>query len=113
MGVRLRKTPAFLAVIGVLLHTDRPYGLEIIERTGLPSGTVYPMLARLEHEGWVTSRWETSDPDARGPRKRIYEITVEGAEQARAALAGQRKASPGGVTAARVKRPGLAGESAQ
>lgn len=70
------------------------------------------MLARLENEGWVTSGWETSDPDARGPRKRIYEITVAGAEQARAALAGQRKASPR-VAAARVKRPGLAGESAR
>jgi hypothetical protein len=40
MGVRLRKTPALLAVLQALLHTDRPYGLQIIERTGLASGTV-------------------------------------------------------------------------
>ena len=87
MGSRLRKTPAFLAVIEVLLHTASSYGLEIIERTGLPSGTVYPLLARLEGEGWVTSHWETTDVRTRGPRKRIYEMTVDGAEQARAALA--------------------------
>jgi PadR family transcriptional regulator PadR len=113
MGVRLRKTPAFLTVIEVLLHTDRPYGLEIIERTGLPSGTVYPLLARLESEGWVTSYWETTEGSSRGPRKRIYEITVTGAEQARAALAGQREVSPGTRAAQRAKRLGLAGEPTQ
>jgi PadR family transcriptional regulator PadR len=95
VGVKNRKTPAFLAVISVLLHVDRPYGLEIIERTGLASGTVYPLLARLEREGWVTSHWETGDTDTRGPRKRFYEITADGAEQARAALARQYKPSPG------------------
>jgi DNA-binding PadR family transcriptional regulator len=92
MGVRLRKTPALLAVLQVLLDVDRPYGLEVIERTGLPSGTVYPLLARLESEGWVTSQWEDGDPGARGPRKRFYEIAVVGAESARAALAAHAKA---------------------
>jgi PadR family transcriptional regulator, regulatory protein PadR len=108
MGVRLRKTPAFLAVIEVLLATDRPYGLEIIERTGLPSGTVYPLLARLEAEGWVASHWEASDARARGPRKRIYEITVAGAERARAALAGQRAVSARLIPPRPVQRHGLA-----
>lgn len=43
-----------MAVLQVLMH--RPvYGLEIIRATDLPGGTVYPMLARLEAEGWVTS----------------------------------------------------------
>jgi PadR family transcriptional regulator, regulatory protein PadR len=86
VGVRFRKTPALLAVLHVLLHVENPYGLEIIERTGLPSGTVYPMLARLESEGWVTSHWEAGDPSARGPRKRFYEITVNGADEAKLAL---------------------------
>jgi PadR family transcriptional regulator PadR len=113
MGVRLRKTPALLAVLQVLLHVDSPYGLEIIERTGLPSGTVYPLLARLESEGWVTSHWEAGDPGARGPRKRFYEITVDGAESARAALADHAKATSRTSGASRVRRQGLAGEEAR
>jgi len=112
MGVRLRKTPALLAVLQVLLHVERPYGLEVIERTGLPSGTVYPLLARLESEGWVTSYWEDSEPNARGPRKRFYEITVTGAESARAALASHPKAVARMGAGGRVRRQGLAGEQA-
>jgi PadR family transcriptional regulator, regulatory protein PadR len=92
---------------------DRPYGLEVIERTGLPSGTVYPLLARLEGEGWVTSRWEAGDPGARGPRKRFYEITVAGAESARAALAAHAKATSRIDRASRVRRQGFAGEGAR
>jgi DNA-binding PadR family transcriptional regulator len=108
MGSAFRKTPALLAVFDALLNLDQPYGLEIIERTGLPSGTIYPLLARLETAGWVTSRWESDQPAARGPRKRFYEITAAGAEQARAALAG--RAAPVPRTARnRVPRPGLAG----
>jgi DNA-binding PadR family transcriptional regulator len=113
MGVRLRKTPAFLAVVELLLHADRPYGLEIIERTGLPSGTVYPLLARLEREGWVTSHWETTAESTRGPRKRIYEITVTGAEWAVAALAVPREASRGTRAGYRARHPrGLACQAA-
>ncbi|MEU1513792.1 PadR family transcriptional regulator [Streptomyces sp. NPDC005811] len=56
--------------------------------TGLPSGTIYPLLARLEHVGRVDSGWE--DPavheDTGRPRRRLYRITPDGAEQARAAL---------------------------
>jgi PadR family transcriptional regulator PadR len=108
MGVRFRKTPALLAVLQVLLYVDRPYGLEVIERTGLPSGTVYPLLARLESEGWITSYWETDTPGARGPRKRFYEITVDGAERARAALADYPKTAARAGIVSRSRRPGLA-----
>jgi PadR family transcriptional regulator, regulatory protein PadR len=112
MGVRFRKTPALLAVLRVLLHVDRPYGLEIIERTGLPSGTVYPLLARLERDGWVTSFWETEDQDARGPRRRFYEISVDGAERARAALAGKQPSAGGVIVAGRSARRGFAAREA-
>jgi PadR family transcriptional regulator len=64
------------------------YGLELCAETGLPSGTIYPIVARLEQVGWVESRWE--DPNehiARGrPRRRYYRLTDNGAERARAAL---------------------------
>ena len=38
------------------------YGVEIGSAAGLPSGTVHPILARLEGAGWITSRWEEIDP---------------------------------------------------
>ncbi|MET8146086.1 helix-turn-helix transcriptional regulator [Sphaerisporangium sp. NPDC005288] len=66
------------------------YGLEVCEATGLPSGTVYPILARLEQIGWVESRWE--DPAAHvsegRPRRRYYTITADGAALGRDAIAG-------------------------
>ncbi|GAA3134839.1 PadR family transcriptional regulator [Streptomyces echinatus] len=65
------------------------YGLELCELAGLPSGTIYPILARLEQVGWVDSTWE--DPavhkEAGRPRRRFYQITKDGAEGARDALA--------------------------
>ena len=65
------------------------YGLELCELAGLPSGTIYPILARLEQVGWGDSTWE--DPavheEAGRPRRRFYRITKDGAEQARDALA--------------------------
>lgn len=108
MGVRFRKTPALLAVLDCLLHLDKPYGLEIIERTELPSGTVYPILARLEGEGFVSSFWETGDPDARRPRKRFYEITSAGSAFARAALA-ERSTAARRIVKPLPTRPELAG----
>ena len=77
-------------VLRVLLAdaSDEHYGLQIGQAAGLPSGTVHPILARLEHVGWVTSRWEDVDPRSEGrPARRYYRLTSEGAELARDALA--------------------------
>lgn len=64
------------------------YGVEIGDDAGLPSGTVHPILARLEAAGWVESRWEDVDPSAAGrPARRYYRVTADGAVQARDALA--------------------------
>jgi len=53
------------------------YGLELSEETGLQPGTAYPILLRLEHEGWVTSRWEDVDPRAeKRPARRYYRLTA-------------------------------------
>ena len=56
------------------------YGLDIVARTGLPSGTVYPTLGRLAKSGLVRSRWEAPEhAEAEGrPRRRYYELTSEG-----------------------------------
>ncbi len=64
------------------------YGLEIGSVAGLRSGTVHPILARLEGVGWLQSRWEDIDPQAEGrPARRYYRLTAEGVQAARAALA--------------------------
>ena len=57
------------------------YGLDIVARTGLPSGTVYPTLGRLKKSGLLTSRWEDQRHAEREgrPRRRYYELSGEGA----------------------------------
>ena len=56
------------------------YGFDVIERTGLPSGTVYPALSRLERDGYVRSAWENPDAAHRAgrPARRYYRITAPG-----------------------------------
>lgn len=68
------------------------YGLELGQAVGLPSGTVHPILARLEGVGWLESRWEDVDPsDAGRPARRYYKLTGQGAVAASAALARARR----------------------
>ena len=53
------------------------HGFDIMDATGLPSGTVYPILRRLDREGLVESTWEDhaeAQKEGRPPR-RYYEIT--------------------------------------
>jgi DNA-binding PadR family transcriptional regulator len=56
------------------------YGFDIMEATGLASGTVYPLLRRLEGMACVESRWESETTAARDgrPARRYYRITREG-----------------------------------
>jgi PadR family transcriptional regulator PadR len=64
------------------------YGFDIIDVSGLASGTVYPILRRLEEAGLLRSRWEavqTARDDLRPPR-RYYQVTGAGATLARDAL---------------------------
>jgi PadR family transcriptional regulator, regulatory protein PadR len=81
--------PTQFVLRALLSEPDRElYGVEIGDAAGLPSGTVHPILARLEGLGWVTSRWEDIDPSAAGrPARRYYKIDPQGAEAARNALA--------------------------
>lgn len=64
------------------------YGYEIGDSAGLASGTVHPILARLEGAGWLESRWEEIDFRAAGrPARRYYRLTADGVLAARDALA--------------------------
>jgi PadR family transcriptional regulator len=84
-----RITGPTLKVLGTLLSSGRVElsGAEISRATNLASGTLYPILFRLERAGWLESRWEEEDPKALGrPRRRFYQVTGLGARNARAAV---------------------------
>ena len=81
-------------VLGALLEDPARelYGVEIGAAAGLASGTVHPILARLEGVRWLESRWEDVDPRREGrPARRYYRLTALGAESARTALARARR----------------------
>jgi PadR family transcriptional regulator PadR len=93
-----RMTMATQLVLRALLAdpTQELYGTEISDAAGMMSGTVHPILARLEQAGWVQSRWEDVDPQVAGrPARRYYQITGEGAQRARAELARVPRPQPG------------------
>jgi DNA-binding PadR family transcriptional regulator len=72
--------------------TGDHYGLALSHVAELPSGTIYPMLRRLEEQRWLTSRWEDVDPREVGrPRKRLYRLTGTGAREARRELESARR----------------------
>ncbi len=68
------------ALILQALDTGFVYGFSIMEMTGLPSGTVYPAMRRLERDELILSRWERqsiADAEQRPPRK-YYKLTAAG-----------------------------------
>ena len=77
--------------------------LDIIDHTGLPSGTVYPALSRLERDGFVRSAWEgEADAHAEGrPPRRNYRITAHGATALADAVAFYRALLPARLRAVR------------
>jgi DNA-binding PadR family transcriptional regulator len=100
---------ATIDVLTVLLDSREPrWGLELIKATARPSGTVYPLLDRLERAGWVESSWD-NDVGRPGPRRRMYRLTPDGTVAARAALSkvSARRRSQRGWSAE--PNPGAAG----
>ena len=89
MGAPRMTIPTQLVLQALLQDATRElYGLQIGEAAGLPSGTVHPILARLEGVGWLESNWEDIDPRTEGrPARRYYRLTAGGVDAARAALA--------------------------
>ncbi|MFF9057428.1 PadR family transcriptional regulator [Streptomyces sp. NPDC014882] len=89
----LRMTMQTQQVLKELLQnpTQPQYGLTVGQAVGLRSGTIHPILARLERAGILESSWEDPDQHAAAdpprPRRRYYTFTKDGAEQARLALA--------------------------
>lgn len=58
--------------------TERRYGLDLADSTGLATGSLYPILSRLVRAGWLADEWEDIDPTVEGrPRRRFYRLTGE------------------------------------
>jgi PadR family transcriptional regulator, regulatory protein PadR len=86
----IRLTQPALKVLRFLL--DRPResqsGAEIAKATRISSGTLYPMLLRMQKAGWLSSVWEEIDPREAGrPRRRFYKLTAIGQNNANRELA--------------------------
>ena len=78
------------ATVGILraIREGHRFGLDMMDATNLPSGTVYPTLARMEARGFVESEWEAEEEaSAAGrPRRRYYRLTPEGSRALSEAL---------------------------
>jgi DNA-binding PadR family transcriptional regulator len=102
------QTQAILAAL--LQDAATPhYGLEMAKAAGLPSGTIYPILARLERAGWIESEVEAIDPRVAGRRaRRYYTLTAEGERAARAEIATTLdRLKPPKPVPTRLHRPGV------
>jgi PadR family transcriptional regulator, regulatory protein PadR len=79
-------------------------GADLQRRCHIASGTLYPLLLRLESAGWFSSRWETIDPAREGrPRRRLYRLTPAGLARAGEVFASFNR----GVLAGNELRPPL------
>jgi PadR family transcriptional regulator PadR len=70
------------AAVLLAIRSGHPYGFDIMDATGLPDGTVYPILRRLERRGVLMGAWE-DEAVARAeqrPARRYYELTPVGVE---------------------------------
>jgi PadR family transcriptional regulator, regulatory protein PadR len=84
-------------VLRVLLAdpSARRYGYDLMKAAKLPSGTLYPMLARLQQDGLVDCEWEAQREDAGGrPPRKYYRLTADGLRAARLELAQAASAAP-------------------
>ena len=80
------------ALILQTIGSGYAYGFDVMEITGLPSGTVYPALRRLEKDSLIQGSWEDAQSAFRQdrPRRRNYKLTRQGKE----ALAGALRRYP-------------------
>jgi PadR family transcriptional regulator, regulatory protein PadR len=82
---QVRMSLQTLRVLEIFLEnpTEQLSGAEVHQRCGIASGTLYPILLRLESAGWFVSQWESIDPSSVGrPRRRLYRLTSTGMRRA-------------------------------
>jgi PadR family transcriptional regulator, regulatory protein PadR len=93
-----------IAVLHAIADGNR-FGFDIMDATGLTSGTVYPTLDKLESIGYLTSRWE--DPRAarreKRPPRRYFDLTGAGAEALAQGLTRYKNLKPVSLAAWRIR----------
>jgi DNA-binding PadR family transcriptional regulator len=77
-----------LKVLAALLAggAEWRHGYDLLQETGLKSGTIYPLLIRLADDGLVEAEWRSPVAPARAPRH-VYRLTAKGRALAHARLA--------------------------
>jgi PadR family transcriptional regulator PadR len=92
MGIRIRLSRQTLDVLDALLARPSQwhYGYAICQQTDISSGTLYPLLMRLDKLGWLETRWEDAITAGR-PRRHLYLLTGNGREWARNELEAARQ----------------------
>jgi PadR family transcriptional regulator, regulatory protein PadR len=91
MAENIRLSERGLRVLCFLIEEPnaRRSGADMAKATGVGSGTLYPLLARLETAGWLKGEWEKVEPSEVGrPRRRLYRLTGLGQRRVREALSG-------------------------
>lgn len=69
------------------------YGYDIARETGLKSGSLYPILARLAEQGWLIAKWEEAAAPGR-PARHLYRLTSTGTTTVRELEAARTRAEP-------------------
>ncbi|HLW97992.1 MAG TPA: PadR family transcriptional regulator [Candidatus Acidoferrales bacterium] len=98
MAGNIRSSEQTLKLLATLTGSPASwhYGYALSRETGLLSGTLYPILMRLEQRGWLETRWETPPPESDKrfgrPPRHMYRLTPDGRARAVEALsvAGKR-----------------------
>jgi DNA-binding PadR family transcriptional regulator len=90
-----RASPQTLLVFEALL--DEPdawqHGYQLSKKTGLPSGTLYPIVIRLADRGLLDSRWDPPEQVGR-PARHAYRLTADGLRAARTEVAAAARSVP-------------------
>ncbi len=91
MGIRLRRSHQTLDLLNAMLAqpSEWCHGYSLSQQTGLASGTLYPILMRLEKLDWLETRWEQDAEPGRPPRH-LYRLTSDGRAWAREELRAAR-----------------------
>lgn len=86
--VPVRMSRAKARVLNELLREPAVprWGYDLMRRTGLGSGSLYPILSQLESAGWIKGTWELDKQAAGGPPRKAYRVTPKGLTAAPAAL---------------------------
>jgi PadR family transcriptional regulator len=82
-SINLSHTSAL--ILQTISHGYR-YGFDIMDVTGLPSGTVYPALRRLERDQLIQSKWESAAVALDRPLRKYYRVTRLGNEVLQSAV---------------------------